>query len=84
MLEDFQTVGKLVAQTHLTENQVRLALAYRDEYPDEIARAIRGESQAPDRTQDPLPVHPRCRFRRLVVVPTKVVDTKEPPFTVRG
>ncbi len=40
MLEDFRTVGKLVAQTHLTENQVRLALAYRDEYPDEIARAI--------------------------------------------
>src|SRR5712692_6289309 len=40
MLEDFRTVGKLVAQTHLTENQVRLALAYRDDYPDEIVRAI--------------------------------------------
>lgn len=40
MLEDFGTVRRLVAQTHLTENQVRLALAYRDEYPEEIAEAI--------------------------------------------
>jgi uncharacterized protein (DUF433 family) len=40
MLEDFGTVRRLVRETHLTESQVRLALAYRDEYPDEIADAI--------------------------------------------
>lgn len=40
MLEDFGSVRRLVGQTHLTEAQVRLAVAYRDEYPDEIAEAI--------------------------------------------
>jgi hypothetical protein len=40
MLEDFRSLRRLVTQTHLTENQVHLALAYRDEYPDEIADAI--------------------------------------------
>ncbi len=40
MLDDFGTVRRLVAQTHLTENQVRLALAYRDEYPDDVDEAI--------------------------------------------
>lgn len=40
MLEDFGSLRRLVAQTHLTESQARLALAYRDEYPEEIAEAI--------------------------------------------
>lgn len=40
MVEDFGAVERIVAETHLTERQVRLALAYRDAYPDEIADAI--------------------------------------------
>jgi hypothetical protein len=40
MLEDFGSVEGLLDATHLTERQVRLALAYRDDQPDEIADAI--------------------------------------------
>jgi uncharacterized protein (DUF433 family) len=40
MYEDFGSVERLVADTHLTERQVQLALAYRDAYPEEIAQAI--------------------------------------------
>ena len=40
MLEDFGALERLPAETHLTEQQVRLALAYRDAYPDEIADAV--------------------------------------------
>jgi uncharacterized protein (DUF433 family) len=40
MLEDFGSPERLLAEMHLTERQVRLALAYRDAYPDEIADAI--------------------------------------------
>jgi hypothetical protein len=40
MLEDFSTPERLLAETHLTEQHLRLALAYRDAYPDEIADAV--------------------------------------------
>ena len=40
VLEDFGSLARLVAETHLTERQVRLAVAYRDSYPEEIAEAI--------------------------------------------
>lgn len=40
MLEDFGSIERLLEETHLTERQVRLALAYRDGYPDEVAEAI--------------------------------------------
>lgn len=40
MFEDFGSVERLLAETHLTERQVRLAIAYREAYPDEIADAI--------------------------------------------
>jgi uncharacterized protein (DUF433 family) len=40
MFEDFGSVDTLVAETHLSERQVRLALAYREIYPDEVAEAI--------------------------------------------
>lgn len=40
MLEDFGTVQHLVEQTELSERQASLALAYRDDYPEEIAQAI--------------------------------------------
>ncbi len=40
MLDDFGSLDALVAETHLTAPQVRLALAYRDHYPNEIAAAV--------------------------------------------
>jgi hypothetical protein len=40
MLEDLGSVERLVDETHLTERQIRLALAYRDAFPDEIGDAI--------------------------------------------
>jgi hypothetical protein len=40
MLEDFGSLKRLVGATQLSERQVRLALAYRDSYPEEIAQAI--------------------------------------------
>jgi uncharacterized protein (DUF433 family) len=40
MLEDFGSIDRLVGDTQLTERQVRLALAYREDYPEEIAAAI--------------------------------------------
>ncbi len=40
MLEDFGSIKRLVKETQLNERQVRLALAYRDAYPDEIMDAI--------------------------------------------
>ena len=40
MVDDFGAIGTLAEETHLTEPQIRLALAYRDIYPDEIADAI--------------------------------------------
>lgn len=40
MLEDFGSIESLVEQTQLSESQVRLAVAYRNSYPDEIAEAI--------------------------------------------
>ena len=40
MAEDFGSPERLLAETHLTERQIRLALAYRAEYPDEIDELI--------------------------------------------
>ena len=40
MLEDLGSIEQLIEHTQLTEHQVRLAVAYRDTYPDEIAAAI--------------------------------------------
>lgn len=40
MLEDFGSADRLVAETQLTERAVRLADAYRREFPEEIAAAI--------------------------------------------
>ena len=48
MLDDFGSIERLLRQTQLTERQVRLALAYRDSYPDEIAEAIAQNRRTPD------------------------------------
>lgn len=46
MLEDFGSPEALVEQADLTPAQVRLVVAYRKSYPDEISRAIQ-ENRAP-------------------------------------
>jgi uncharacterized protein (DUF433 family) len=40
MLDDFGSVELLSDETQLTDRQVRLAVAYRDSYPQEIAEAV--------------------------------------------
>jgi uncharacterized protein (DUF433 family) len=40
MLEDFGSVERLVEATQLSERQVRLALSYRDSYPEEVTQAV--------------------------------------------
>jgi uncharacterized protein (DUF433 family) len=47
MLEDFGAVEPLVAETHLTERQVRLALVYRQEHPAEVEEALEANRRAP-------------------------------------
>lgn len=40
MLEDFGSPEALMADTHLSAAQMRLAMAYRNAYPEEIGQAI--------------------------------------------
>lgn len=55
MLEDFGSLERLLAETHLTERHVRLALVYRDAYPDEVDDAV-AENRRP--TQDLKALYP--------------------------
>ena len=48
MAEDFGSIERLLAETQLAERQVRLALAYRESYPDEVAEAIAQNRRAPE------------------------------------
>jgi uncharacterized protein (DUF433 family) len=59
MLEDFGSVQRLVKETQLNERQVRLALAYRDSYPQEIAEAI-GANRRP--AENWLELYPFVQF----------------------
>lgn len=40
MLDDFGSIERLADETQLSERQIRLAVAYRESYPEEIADAI--------------------------------------------
>jgi hypothetical protein len=40
MLDDLGSIGRLTEETQLTERHARLAVAYRDSYPEEIVEAI--------------------------------------------
>ncbi len=40
MLDDFGSIERLVEERQLSEPQVRLAIAYRESYPEEIAEAV--------------------------------------------
>jgi uncharacterized protein (DUF433 family) len=48
MVEDFGSIERLLAETQLAERQVRLSLAYRESYPDEVAEAIAQNRRAPE------------------------------------
>jgi len=48
MLEDFGSIEALLRETHLTERQVRLALAYREAFPEEIDEAVAGNRRPVD------------------------------------
>jgi uncharacterized protein (DUF433 family) len=48
MVDDFGSIERLLARTQLTERQVRLALAYRDSYPAEVAEAIAENRRTPE------------------------------------
>ena len=51
MLEDYGSPEKLVADTHLSLPQVRLAVAYRNAYPEEIDEAIADNRRPLDELQ---------------------------------
>jgi uncharacterized protein (DUF433 family) len=55
MLEDFGSLERLVEETRLTERQVRLALAYREHYPEEIAEAIAQNRRTPEEWHELFP-----------------------------
>ena len=40
MADDFGTAEALIEETHLSAAQIRIALAYREAYPDEIDRLV--------------------------------------------
>jgi uncharacterized protein (DUF433 family) len=48
MLDDFGSAEKLVRDTQLTKQQLRLAVAYREAYADEIDEAIAENRRTPD------------------------------------
>jgi uncharacterized protein (DUF433 family) len=56
MLEDFGSIEQLVQETQLTERQVRLALAYRDSYPDKLAEAIAENRRDPEEWHELYPL----------------------------
>lgn len=59
MLEDYGSLERLVEETQLTERQVRLAMSYRDEYPQEIAEAITQNRRSADEWSE---LYPFVRF----------------------
>jgi hypothetical protein len=48
IVEDFGSTDAALRETHLTERQVRLALAYRHAFPDEVDAAIADNRRSAD------------------------------------
>jgi uncharacterized protein (DUF433 family) len=55
MVDEFESIEELVTNTELTERQVRLALAYRERYPDEIEEAIEENRRPPGEWEELYP-----------------------------
>jgi uncharacterized protein (DUF433 family) len=64
MVEDFGSGERLVAETHLTERQVQLALAYRDAYPEEISDAVADNRRSADELETLYPFIGLARERQ--------------------
>jgi hypothetical protein len=60
--QDFGAVERMAAETDLREPQIRLALAYWGEYPDEIDEAIAQNRVAIDEARD---LYPFIRYRDI-------------------
>jgi hypothetical protein len=52
---DFGSVKRMVGETDLAEPRIRLALAYREQYPDEIEEAILENRRTLDETREMYP-----------------------------
>lgn len=61
MAGEFASVEELVAETQLTDRQVRLALAYRERYPEEIEEAIAENTRQLEEWEE---LYPFVRTRR--------------------
>lgn len=59
MFESFGSTERVVEETQLTDRQMRITLAYRDAYPEEIADAIEENRRAPE---DWLELYPFVEF----------------------
>ena len=55
MADDFGSTEDLVVDAHLSDRQIRLALAYRERYPDEIEQAIEENSRPVDEWRELFP-----------------------------
>jgi uncharacterized protein (DUF433 family) len=55
LLDDVGSPEKVVADSHLTERQVRLAAAYREAYPEEIEQAIAENRRSPEEWRELYP-----------------------------
>jgi uncharacterized protein (DUF433 family) len=55
MLQDFGSVERLVENSHLNERRVRLAVAYREHYPEEIDAAVAENRLLPEEWHDRFP-----------------------------
>jgi hypothetical protein len=60
LVDGFDSVAKAVAETHITDRQAQLALAYRARYPEEIEQAIEENRRPVEEWQD---LYPFVRFR---------------------
>lgn len=61
MADEFGSEQRLVRETHLTERQLRSALAYRGQYPDEIDEAIEENRRTPEELGS---LYPFVRFAK--------------------
>lgn len=62
MAEDFGSVERLVRETHLSEPQVRTALAYREQFAEEIEDAITENRRPPEELRS---LYPFVRFAQV-------------------
>jgi uncharacterized protein (DUF433 family) len=55
MVDDAGSTEELMADTHLTQRHVQLALAYQEHYPEEIEHAIAENRRSPEAWQELYP-----------------------------